>query len=76
MSVCLFVLISSAVYEPIGTKLGKCTLLSLFMVAENATFLSVCAGESLAGNPIGTALVLWNGNINNSLEKEFFRVGR
>ncbi len=27
-------------------------------MAENATFLSVCAGESQAGNPIGSALVL------------------
>ena len=35
----------------------KCTLLGIFMMAENATFLSVCAGESQAGNPIGSALV-------------------
>ena len=27
------------------------------MMTENATFLSVCAGESQAGHPIGSALV-------------------
>ena len=30
---------------------------SIFIMAENATFLSVCADESQAGNPIGSALV-------------------
>ena len=30
------------------------------MMAGNVTFLSVCSGESQAGNPIGSALVLTN----------------
>ncbi len=31
--------------------------IALLMMAENATFPSVCAGESQSGNPIGSALV-------------------
>ncbi len=31
---------------------------ALLMMANNATFPSVCAGESQAGNPISSALVL------------------
>ncbi len=40
---------------PRGTLLRN---LRQSLVARNATFLSVCAGESQAGNPIGSALVL------------------
>ena len=43
LSVCLSG-ISSAVYGPIGTKLG--------MTAEKAIFMSVCAGESQLGTPL------------------------
>ncbi len=31
---------------------------ALLLIAKNAPFCSVCAGESQAGNPIGSALVL------------------
>ena len=32
--------------------------IALLMMAENAIFPSVCAGESQSGNPIGSALVV------------------
>ena len=42
--------------------------------AENATFLSVLAGESQAGNPIGSELVLVMFPFRSVLDREWERV--
>ncbi len=55
MSLCVFVwLLLAVVYGPAGTKLGRKVGVEH---GTNVAFLSVCAGESQAGNPIGSALV-------------------
>ncbi len=53
LSVCLSG-ISSAVYGPIQAHRSKCTLLGI-VIAEKATFMSVCAVESQLGTPLAVS---------------------